>query len=49
MERKSWGVYNENGLIEGFYTEEEAEIFMDKKNFTWQTCGFYVKQISEEQ
>lgn len=40
-----WGVFNENGLIKEFPTKEDAEKYAEKKNFTWQTCGFYVKEI----
>lgn len=40
-----WGVFNENGLIDSFYKKEEAEECRDKKNRTWQTCGFYVEKL----
>jgi hypothetical protein len=40
-----WGVFNENGLIKSFPTKEEAEEHTEKCNYTWQSCGFYVKKI----
>lgn len=46
---EKWGVFNENGLIKSFLTEEEAEKYKDKMNLTWQTCGFYTKKLLEDQ
>ena len=40
---KKWGVYNENGLINTFSTKEEADKEVEKLNFRFQTCGFFVK------
>ena len=41
-----WGVFNENGLIKSFLTKEEALEYEEKKNITWQTCGFFTKELT---
>lgn len=47
MDKKEWGVYNENGLIDSFRTEEEAEKNAEERNRRFQTCGFFVKKLSK--
>lgn len=42
-----WGVFNENGLIDSFDTEQEANECMNTKNRMWQTCGFYIEKVKD--
>lgn len=49
MSEEKWGVFNENGLIKSFSTEIEAENHAEKCNLTWQTCGFYTKELKDKE
>lgn len=46
-----WDVVNENGIIQSFITELEADTYAETCNRTWQSCGFHVKKqtVASEQ